>query len=222
MTPEQKSKKPFYKMSATAPKKASSREKSNHPARSKIAADCKPFTTVLFNKPFNVLCQFTDENDRAILKDFIDIPNIYAAGRLDFDSEGLLLLTNDGALANKITSPKHKTNKTYWAQVEGIPSKEDIHRLAKGVQLKDGITAPAKISIMRAPNIWDRNPPIRQRKHIPTAWLSITISEGRNRQVRRMTAHIGHPTLRLIRYAIGKWTLDGVDNGEYLTISGDG
>ena len=176
---------------------------------------------VLFNKPFNVLCQFTDDSNRPTLKDYIGIRDIYAAGRLDFDSEGLLLLTNNGALAHKITSPKHKTVKTYWAQVEGIPSHQAINALCKGVLLKDGLSAPANVSIMQAPEIWPRQPPIRERKNIPTTWLRISISEGRNRQVRRMTANIGHPTLRLIRYSIGDWTIDNIKNGEYLRVTKD-
>lgn len=182
----------------------------------------EPSLIVLFNKPFNVMCQFTDENNRATLKDYIDIPHIYAAGRLDYDSEGLLLLTNDGALAHKITSPHHKTTKTYWAQVEGTPDNAALNRLSKGVMLKDGMTAPGSIKVIDSPAAWPRQPPIRERKNIPTTWLSISISEGKNRQVRRMTAHIGHPTLRLIRYSIGKWTLDGIQNGEYLSVTGDG
>ena len=205
-----------FSASALDRKKNTVSQKAKAPSFSELSC------IVLFNKPFNVLCQFTDENNRSTLKDFIDILNVYAAGRLDYDSEGLLVLTNNGALANKITSPKHKTSKTYWAQVEGVPSKAAVSTLAKGVHLKDGITAPAKISIIPPPQIWTRNPPIRIRKNIPTAWLSITISEGKNRQVRRMTANIGHPTLRLIRYSVGEWTIDGIDNGNSLSVSGDG
>jgi len=174
---------------------------------------------VLFNKPFDVLSQFTDDNnanlERETLKDYIDIPNIYAAGRLDRDSEGLLVLTNDGQLQADITQPGKKTEKTYWVQVEGQPTDADLEKLRQGVQLKDGLTAPAKAKIMDNPTIWERYPPIRERANIPTTWLSITISEGRNRQVRRMTANIGFPTLRLIRYSIGEWTIKGLDNGTY-------
>jgi 23S rRNA pseudouridine2457 synthase len=173
---------------------------------------------VLFNKPFNVLCQFTDDSNRKTLKDYIDIEDVYAAGRLDKDSEGLLLLTNDGKLQHKIANPNQKTDKTYWVQVEGLPTEQDIEKLRGGVKLKDGLTLPAKVSVIAQPNIWPRIPPIRARANIPTTWLSITINEGKNRQVRRMTAHIGFPTLRLIRYSIGQYTLDGINNGEYKEV----
>ncbi len=171
---------------------------------------------ILFNKPFQVLCQFTDTTGRATLADYIKQKHVYAAGRLDRDSEGLLVLTDSGRLQNKIAEPKNKTEKTYWVQVEGDISDRAIQQLQQGITLKDGLTRPAKASrIVEPKNLWPRNPPIRERKNIPVSWLELSISEGRNRQVRRMTAAVGFPTLRLIRARIGNWTINGIDSGQF-------
>jgi 23S rRNA pseudouridine2457 synthase len=171
---------------------------------------------IAFNKPFNVMSQFTDEAGRRTLADFITHRQVYAAGRLDYDSEGLLLLTDDGALQHRLTDPRRGTRKTYLAQVERLPDDTALARLRAGVHLKDGPTAPAQVRRVEAPAwLWPRQPPIRHRLNVPTAWLEITIAEGRNRQVRRMTASVGHPTLRLIRIAVGKWALDGLAPGEW-------
>jgi 23S rRNA pseudouridine2457 synthase len=167
-----------------------------------------------FNKPFNVVCQFRAHAEDPTLADYIVQPGIHPAGRLDKDSEGLLLLTDDGALQHLITQPRHKQAKGYWVQVEGEPDAAALQRLSRGVMLKDGLTRPAEVRQISPPQIWERHPPIRARKSIPTTWLDLTIYEGRNRQVRRMTAAIGYPTLRLIRYRIGPWYLNSLQPGE--------
>jgi 23S rRNA pseudouridine2457 synthase len=170
---------------------------------------------VLFNKPFRVLSQFTTDDDKATLADHIDIAGVYCAGRLDYDSEGLLILTDDGRLQQQIANPKYAKEKHYWAQVEGVPAEQDLDKLRQGVELKDGVTRPARVALIPPPHVGPRVPPIRERKHIPTSWLDIAIREGRNRQVRRMTAHIGYPTLRLIRHRVGDWSLATIPVGEY-------
>lgn len=172
---------------------------------------------LLLNKPFNVLCQFSDPEGRSTLADYVDTrlyPKFYPAGRLDYDSEGLVLLTDDGALQHRITDPYRKLEKTYWVQVEGSPTESDLQPLRQGLELNDGPTRPAKAELMTQPDVWPRDPPIRHRADVPTAWLSITLTEGKNRQVRRMTAAIGFPTLRLIRASIGHWKLSTMAPGD--------
>lgn len=174
---------------------------------------------ILFNKPHGVLSQFTDKgtegSPRPTLSAYIDIPGIYPAGRLDRDSEGLLLLTDHGKLQARLSNPKFKTEKTYLVQVEGDPDAAALDTLTRGVTLKDGPTRPAKVRRIAPPDIWERDPPVRFRKSVPDCWLEITISEGRNRQVRRMTADVGHPTLRLVRWRVGDFTLDGIEPGTW-------
>ena len=175
---------------------------------------------ILFNKPYGVLSQFTPEGRWQGLKDYIPVPDVYAAGRLDADSEGLLILTDDGALQRRIADPAHKLPKTYWVQVEGTPDQVALAQLRRGVDLDDFVTHPAKAKLMHEPaGLWPRNPPIRVRQAIPTSWLELTISEGKNRQVRRMTAKVGYPTLRLIRYAIGDWNLGKLQPGEWKELN---
>ncbi|WP_306113934.1 MULTISPECIES: pseudouridine synthase [unclassified Roseovarius] len=174
---------------------------------------------ILFNKPFGVLSQFTDrgseDSPRSTLLDYIDVPGVYPAGRLDRDSEGLMILTDDGKLQARIANPRHKMRKTYLVQVEGLPDDAALQALRAGVTLKDGPTRPAKLRRIDPPDLWPRTPPVRFRKSVPDCWLEITISEGRNRQVRRMTAHVGHPTLRLVRWRVGNWCVEGIAPGEW-------
>jgi 23S rRNA pseudouridine2457 synthase len=177
---------------------------------------------ILFNKPYGVLCQFTDRgtegSTRPTLSAFIDEAGVYPAGRLDLDSEGLLLLTDDGRLQSRIADPKFKTAKTYLAQLEGNVSDDALATLRSGVRLKDGVTRPAEAEPIPAPDLWPRDPPIRFRKNVPDGWIRLTIREGRNRQVRRMTAAVGHPTLRLVRWSIGDWSLEGIAPGEWRSL----
>ena len=171
---------------------------------------------ILLNKPFRVLSQFTDGDGRPTLGDYVDVPDVYPAGRLDFDSEGLILLTDDGRLQARISQPKHKVEKVYWAQVEGSPSSEQLDKLVSGVKLKDGWARAVRAKAIDEPEaLWKRDPPIRYRANVPDSWVEITLNEGRNRQVRRMTAAVGLPTLRLIRYAIGGWNIEGLQPGSW-------
>ena len=175
---------------------------------------------VLLNKPYGVLCQFTDNEGRPTLADYVAEKGVYAAGRLDADSEGLVVLTDDGKLQHRISDPKHRMEKTYRVQVEGDITDEALQRLRDGVELRDGITRQALARRIDEPaQLWPRVPPVRERKHIPTCWIELVIREGRNRQVRRMTAAVGFPTLRLIRYRVGDWTIEGINNGEYIILA---
>ena len=174
---------------------------------------------ILFNKPYGVLCQFSkDGSDKPTLADFIKVPNVYPAGRLDTDSEGLLLLTDDGRLQARIADPKFKLPKTYLVQVEGEPDAAALEALRRGLDLKDGRTRPAEAELIPAPALWPRDPPVRFRKTVPDCWIRLTIREGKNRQVRRMTAAVGHPTLRLVRWQVGDWSLEGIEPGGWREV----
>ena len=170
---------------------------------------------ILFNKPYGVLCQFTDQMGRLTLADYVPVKNVYAAGRLDYDSEGLVVLTNSGQLQHLITAPGHQLEKGYWVQVEGVPNSDALMQLRRGVRLRDGLTLPAQAHLIAPPLLWPRLPPIRRRAYIPTTWLHLIIKEGRNRQVRRMTAAVGHPTLRLVRCHLGPWHLMDLSPGAW-------
>jgi len=181
---------------------------------------------ILFNKPYGVLCQFTDHGAdkgaapaRSTLSDYIDVPGVYPAGRLDLDSEGLLLLTDDGRLQARIADPKFKLSKTYLVQVEGDVAEASLAALRQGIRLKDGPTRPAEAERIAAPALWPRDPPVRFRKTVPDCWLRLTIRGGRNRQVRRMTAAVGHPTLRLVRWSVGEWVVEGIEPGEWQEVT---
>jgi 23S rRNA pseudouridine2457 synthase len=186
-----------------------------NPVRSLLAMS----RLILLNKPYGVICQFRPDGRHSTLKDYVPVPGVHPAGRLDTDSEGLVILTDDGRLNHRITDPRHKLPKTYWVQVEGIPDERALEKLRQGVDLGDFVTLPAEVWPMaEPPHLWPRHPPVRFRKHIPTSWLTVILREGKNRQVRRMTAAVGHPTLRLIRWAVGPWTLEGLAPGEWREV----
>ncbi|WP_165311694.1 rRNA large subunit pseudouridine synthase E [Vibrio ziniensis] len=213
------SKKPRFKQSnRTISSRSSNQQQTRKTSVQKPKVNPENRKVIVFNKPYDTLSQFTDGEGRKTLADFITVKDVYSAGRLDRDSEGLMVLTNDGILQAKLTQPESKSAKTYWVQVEGAPSESDLEKLRNGVTLKDGPTLPAKVVVMDEPQLWERNPPVRFRAAIPTTWLAITIIEGRNRQVRRMTAHIGFPTLRLVRYSMGNIELGDLQPGEWKEI----
>lgn len=205
------------RLSANRSSTGSKKPLSKSPAPRRVPSErpAAPARLIALNKPFDVLCQFQDAQGRATLKDCVNVPGVYPAGRLDRDSEGLLLLTNDGQLQARISDPAHKMVKTYWVQVEGIVTAEHLDALRTGVLLNDGMTQPAQALAMEAPDLWPRTPPVRFRKNVPTSWLSLSIQEGRNRQVRRMTAAVGLPTLRLVRVQIGPWALGALQPGQF-------
>ncbi len=197
----------------------SSYKRTSYSAVQRKAVEPEQPRLLMFNKPFDVLTQFTDEHGRATLKDYVAVAGVYPAGRLDRDSEGLVLLTNSGRLQARIADPQYKLRKVYWVQVEGEPHDEQLQRLRAGVELKDGLTAPAQVECIAEPDLWLRTPPVRERKYIPTTWLQLTIYEGRNRQVRRMTAAVGLPTLRLVRVQIGDWHLADLASGQWCELA---
>lgn len=174
---------------------------------------------IALNKPYDVLCQFSCDQGRATLKNYVELAGVYPAGRLDRDSEGLVLLTNDGRLQARIAEPRFGLEKTYWVQVEGVADERQLQQLAAGIQLKDGLTRPARVRSMAEPELWPRDPPVRFRRHIPTSWLELVISEGKNRQVRRMTAAVGLPCLRLVRVKIGRWSLGELQPGQWCRLA---